>query len=90
MGAIDEFASDLNSMLADIDNTFKTLSDRKNQLQRKGNDVAQRWAEHFDAMNKSMTDAEAALNRISNVPISSSPPQTPANIALSQVPKLNP
>ena len=90
MGAIDEFASDLNNMLADIDNTFKALSDRKNALQKKGNDVAQRWAEHFDGMQKSMTDAEAALNRISNVPISSTKPVTPTNVALSAVPKLNP
>lgn len=86
MSAIDEFASDVNGVLADLNAQFGVLNDRKQGLKSKGGDIAQRWAQHFDEQARAMQTAEDALNRISNVPLSSTSPAAPVNGALSTIP----
>jgi hypothetical protein len=84
MGAIDEFGSDVNSILADLNAQFGALNDAKAKLKQRGGDIAQRWAEYFQDQAKAIAAAEAALNKVSNVPLAASSP--PSVTPVSQVP----
>ncbi|MDE2471862.1 MAG: hypothetical protein KGL35_24840 [Bradyrhizobium sp.] len=91
MGAIDEFADDVNGIVADIEAQFKVLGDRKRQVQERGNEIAHRWAVYFDTRDQALTQAEAALNRISNVPLTEvKPAGVPSDVGLTALPKVNP
>lgn len=70
MGQLDQFADDVNETLADLDKQFEALNARKNALKTDGAAIAGKWANHFTAQEASIRAAEAALNRISNVPVS--------------------
>jgi hypothetical protein len=70
MGQLDQFAEDVNETVADLNKVFEGLNARKQKLKERGTEIAGKWAAHFDAQDASLTAAEAALNRISNVPIS--------------------
>lgn len=71
MGKIDEFADGISETLSDLDGKFGNLSARAAVLKEKGADVAARWDQHFDGQSKAIAAAEAAINRISNVPLPS-------------------
>lgn len=77
MGKIDEFAGSVNEVLTDLDQAFGNLSAKAKLLKEKGADVAGRWEQHFAEQSKAIAVAEAAINKVSNVPLasrSSSPP----------------
>ena len=70
MGHLDSFAEDVNDTVADLNNQFEALNARKQALRERGSEIAGRWANHFATQEASLAAAEAALNRISNVPAS--------------------
>jgi hypothetical protein len=70
MGHLDSFAEDVNDIVKDLDKQFEFLNDRKQQLKERGGEIAGRWAQHFNVQEAALTAAEAALNRISNIPLS--------------------
>ena len=70
MGHLDQFAEDVNETVAMLNKSFEILNRRKQALQERGTDIARRWSQHFDSQEASLAAAEAALNRISNVPAS--------------------
>lgn len=70
MGHLDSFAEDVNDVVADLEKAFEYLNARKQSLKERGTEIAGRWADHFEQQHASITAAEAALNRISNVPVS--------------------
>lgn len=86
MSALDEFASDVDGIIADLNAQAAVLNDRKTKLKERGNDVLARWAQHFSDQEASLTRAESALNRISNVPLSESSPPKTATEKLSEIP----
>lgn len=90
MGAIDEFGSDVNGIIADLNAQFKVLNDAKANLKQRGGEIAQKWAEYFTEQTKAVAAAEAALNRISNIPLSSVSQTTPTSEPISQIPKVMP
>jgi hypothetical protein len=87
MGAIDNFASDLNGVLADSENNFRKLAERKQRLRDRSAEVAGKWSAYFDLQEKSIQAAEDALNRVSNLPLTPEP-VVAADAPLSAVPKL--
>ena len=87
MGHLDSFAEDVNETVADVDKMFEGLNARKQKLKERGAQIAGRWAQHFDTAEASMTAAEAALNRVSNVPISAVKKEEPKDQVLSEVKK---
>jgi hypothetical protein len=90
MSALDEFATDVNGIVADLNAQFSVLNDRKLKIKQRGGEIAQKWAEHFDVQETAMKRAEDALNRISNVPLTSVPPKTAAGGMISEIPvKIN-
>lgn len=90
MSAIDEFAADVNGVIADIEAQFKTLQDTKAALKKQGNDLAFNWAAYFAAQKVAMQKAQDALNRLSNAPLSETSPPTVTNGALSSIPVVKP
>jgi hypothetical protein len=70
MGHLDSFAEDVNEVVADLEKQFGDLNARKQKIRERGADIAGRWAQHFTSQEGGLTAAEAALNRISNVPLS--------------------
>lgn len=70
MGHLDSFAEDVNETIADLNRQFESLNSRKQKLKERGTEIALGWSQHFDAQEASLKAAEAALNRISNVPVS--------------------
>lgn len=90
MSAIDEFASDVNGIIADMEAQFKVLQDTKAALKTQGNTLAANWAQYFAAQKAAMQKAQDALNRISNVPLSETSPPAATNGALSSIPVVKP
>lgn len=90
MSAIDEFASDVNGILADIEMQFRSLQDMKADVKSRGNELAANWAHYFAAQKAAMQKAQDALNRISNVPLSETSPPVVTNGALSAIPAVKP
>lgn len=86
MGAIEEFASDITALSADIENQFKSLNDMKLAVRQQSNDVAARWSDYFARQKADLQKAQDMLNRISNIPLSETSPKTPTGAALSTVP----
>ena len=89
MSQLDEFADNVNDIVAGHNERFRKLNDAKRALQVKGNDIADRWEEYFINEAKQLAMAEAALNRISNVPLSTSTQNTAKTSVLSEVPKVS-
>lgn len=69
MGKIDEFANGVTDTLADLEQRFGGLGAKAQALKEKGETVAGRWEQHFEAQAKSLAAAEDAINRISNIPL---------------------
>jgi chromosome condensin MukBEF ATPase and DNA-binding subunit MukB len=86
VGALDEFAGDVNGIIADINAQFSVLQEKKLALRDKGNALAAKWNEYLTAQAKAMQTADDALNRISNLPLSETSPAAPTSGALSTVP----
>lgn len=74
MGQLDQFAEDVNETVADLEKQFELLNARKQKVKDRGAEISLRWSQHFDAQEVALTAAEAALNRISNVPLSQEKP----------------
>jgi hypothetical protein len=74
MGQLDSFATDVNETMADLERQFEALNARKQKIKDRGTDISGRWAQHFANQEAGLTAAEAALNRISNVPLSTETP----------------
>lgn len=83
MGQLDQFADDVNETVADLEKQFGDLNVRKQKILARGTDVAGRWAQHFTNQEAGLTAAEAALNRISNVPLSKTATDTTAVTTVS-------
>jgi hypothetical protein len=74
VGQLDSFAEDVNETVADLEKQFADLNARKQKILERGTEIAGRWAQHFTTQEQGLTAAEAALNRISNVPLSKEAP----------------
>jgi hypothetical protein len=90
MSALDEFADNINDIVANHDARFRKLNERKQALQIRGDDIAAGWESYFADQEKQLAAAEAALNRISNIHLSSVSQTTPTSEPISQIPKVMP
>ena len=90
MSALDEFADNVNDIVASHNARFQKLNDAKRALQVKGNDIADRWEQYFTEEAKKLQVANDALNRISNAPLSGTSVKPPNSGALSTIPKVVP
>ena len=72
MGKLTNFADEVNEDLGDLEQLFSGLYDKKQLLKQRGAEVAGRWSEYFADQTKALAAAENAINRLSNVPLSSS------------------
>src|SRR5579872_3741933 len=87
MGTIDQFADDVPDVLASLEQQFGDLRGRALALKEQGADVAAKWNQHFDAQAASIRAAEAAIARVSNVPLPSSQPSPkPSLVAITPKP----
>jgi hypothetical protein len=87
MGQLDSFAEDVNETVASLNSVFEALNARKIKLRERGVEIAAKWAQHFDGQDAALAVAEAALNRISNVPLSTAVKTEPKEQTLSEVQK---
>lgn len=90
MSHIDEFASDVNAIIADLNAQFGALNDMKVALKTQGNDIAAQWSQYFTDQKQAMQAAQDALNRISNVPLSTVSPPIPTSGPISGIPVVKP
>jgi ethanolamine utilization microcompartment shell protein EutL len=90
MSALDEFADNIDDIVAGHNVRFEKLNKAKRALQVQGDEIAQGWEDYFTNEAKKLQAAKAALSRISNAPLSSASPVTPGNTVLSAVPKVAP
>lgn len=77
MGTIDQFAEDVPDVLAALETQFGGLRERALALKVQGAMVADKWTQHFDAQAASIRAAEAAIARVSNVPLPPSSKPSP-------------
>ena len=76
MGTIDQFADDIPDLIAGMEKDFGDLRARALLLKGRSDDIKQRWNTHFDQQGSSLAAAEAAINRVSNIPLPSSQPSS--------------
>lgn len=88
MSQLDEFADNIDDIVASHNKRFQALNEAKRKLQAQGDEIATGWENYFLSEAKKLQAAQAALNRISNAPLSSTSPATPAIRVLSEVPKV--
>jgi|KBSMisStandDraft_5_1062788.scaffolds.fasta_scaffold00163_43 hypothetical protein len=88
MSQLDEFADNIDDIVAGHNARFAKLNEAKRKLQAQGDEIATGWENYFLNEAKKLQAAQAALNRISNAPLSSSSPATPKVSVLSDVPKI--
>lgn len=69
MSKLTNFADEVTGDLNELEELFGSLYERKKKLKEKGHEVAGRWDEHFNTQQKAIAEAEAAINKISNVPL---------------------
>lgn len=86
MSQLDEFADNIDDIIARHNEMFTALNDAKRKLQVQGNEIAAGWQNYFANETKKLATAQAALSRISNAPLSTTTAPTPATEALSAVP----
>ena len=70
MGQLEQFVDNIPSVLADIERQAEKLNARAAAVKARSDDVFGRWHEHFSGKEASLAAAEAAINRLSNVPLS--------------------
>ena len=90
MSQLDEFADNIDDIVAGHNARFEKLNAAKRALQVRGDEIAAGWEAYFLGESKKLEAANAALNRISNAPLSSTSPVTPGNGKLSEIPKVTP
>lgn len=88
MSQLDEFADNIDDIVASHNARFTKLNDAKRALQVQGDTIATGWENYFLNESKKLQAAQAALNRISNAPLSSVSPITPTSGPLSSIPKV--
>jgi len=88
MSQLDEFADNINDIVASHNERFAALNEAKRKLQVRGDEIAAGWEQYFLNEAKKLSAAEAALNRISNAPLSTSTSTTAKTSVLSEVPKI--
>ena len=90
MGQLDQFADSVGDVIAALEKDAAALNKRKMLLLDRSDDVLGRWRDHFTKQEDSLRAAEAALNKISNVPLagtSTAPKADPRLVAaLSETP----
>jgi hypothetical protein len=87
---LDEFADNIDDIVAGHNARFQKLNEAKRALQTQGDTIAQGWEDYFMGEAKKLAAAQAALNRISNAPLASASstttaPKTPTRQPLSAV-----
>ena len=88
MSQLDEFADNIDAIVASHNARFTKLNDAKRALQVQGDTIATGWENYFLNESKKLQAAQAALNRISNAPLSTVTPATPTSGVLSAIPKV--
>lgn len=88
MSQLDEFADNIDDIVASHNARFTKLNDAKRALQVQGDTIATGWENYFLNESKKLQAAQAALNRISNAPLSTVTPATPTSGVLSAIPKV--
>jgi len=90
MGQLDQFADSVGDVIAALEKDAAALNKRKMLLLDRSDDVLGRWREHFTKQEDSLKAAEAALNKISNVPLAGTSTKTEPDkrlvAALSETP----
>ena len=89
MGQLDQFADEVGDVVAALEKDAETLNKRKMVLMERSSEVLGRWREHFTKQETSLKAAEAAINKISNIPLAgtSTPKADPRLVAaLSETP----
>ena len=89
MSQLDEFADNIDDIVASHNARFTKLNDAKRALQVQGDTIATGWENYFLNESKKLQAAQAALNRISNAPLSTVTPATPTSGVLSAIPKVS-
>jgi len=69
MGQLDQFADEVGDVIAALEKDAEALNKRKRALLDQSDEVLGRWREHFDRQENSLKAAEAAINKLSNVPL---------------------
>ena len=90
MSQLDEFADNIDDIVASHNARFTKLNDAKRALQVQGDTIATGWENYFLNESKKLQAAQAALNRISNAPLSTVTPATPTGGVLSAIPLRQP
>jgi hypothetical protein len=67
---LDEFADNIDNIVAGHNARFQKLNEAKRALQTQGDTIAQGWEDYFMGEAKKLAAAQAALARISNAPLS--------------------
>jgi hypothetical protein len=90
MGQLDQFADSVGDIIASLEKDAEALNRRKLALQDNSIEVLGRWRNHFDKQEASLKAAEAAINKLSNVPLAgtSTAPKADSRLvaALSETP----
>ena len=86
MSQLDEFADNIDDIVASHNARFTKLNDAKRALQVQGDTIATGWENYFLNESKKLQAAQAALNRISNAPLSGTSVKPPNSGALSTIP----
>ena len=69
MGQLDQFAEEVGDVIAALEEDARALNKRKMALMERSSDVLGRWRDHFTRQEGSLQAAEAAINKLSNVPL---------------------
>ena len=88
MSQLDEFADNIDDIIARHNQRFTALNDAKRRLQVQGDEIASGWETYFANESKKLATAQAALSRISNAPLSTTTAPTLKTTVLSDVPKI--
>lgn len=90
MSQLDEFADNIDDIVASHNKRFQALNEAKRKLQAQGDEIATGWENYFMSEAKKLAAAQAALNRISNAPLSSVSTSAPKVQPISALPKVAP
>jgi hypothetical protein len=90
MGQLDQFVEEVGDVIAALEEDARALNKRKAALMERSSDVLGRWRNHFTLQESSLKAAEAAINKLSNIPLAGTSTKTAADprlvAALSETP----
>ena len=69
MGQLDQFADEVGDIMAALEKDAEALNKRKSALLDRSDEVLGRWRDHFKRQEDSLKAAEAAINKLSNIPL---------------------